>query len=632
MLKNCLLPLVISTIFISVSHAQGFAQLGTQFIEDQGNRMIATSDGGYITAGIAGSKAILYRTDCLGNLVAQLEKAFIPGPATFSDVVELADGSIVAVGWAFVTTPTDTGSQVLILKTNPMLEEIAFSTFPIQNNQAQGKSITKTPTGQLLIFGEVVGDAVDFTDLFFQRVDPITLQPTAAPVVGSNGIDLASQILPTADGNYLLSGSSFIGNVFNPDEPIQNFLRAYKVDEFGSLIWQASIPQTFLAKYGVAQSCGAVQSSVSGNFVLGGTLFGGTDAKKQDIVFILISNDGVVLDTAYSDAPENQRAHAIAENHAYPGAYALLGDGDGSPFGIPTLLYTQAYETANQIFSAPAQIDYTNPVSLRDLAEIDAGRFAFMGTVPDNPTTLSATDIIISTPEATIGVVFQNCALAATLSVQATVFQWLYEGEVIPNANQGVYFPTKPGLYQVQVLDSKGCYGVSDTFRVKAPVAAFSFISSNLTTDFTNNSSDAASYNWDFGDGGTSSQANPTHSYASNGTYTVRLIARTACGFADTLFQQIGIVSALEPSWLEQFSLTPNPTNDRFSVEMNGTPQASVSFQVTNAVGQLVQHETSGFQTGWLQKSFDLEGFPAGIYTLQIRSGNESKNVRIVKQ
>ena len=44
---------------------------------------------------------------------------------------------------------------------------------------------------------------------------------------------------------------------------------------------------------------------------------------------------------------------------------------------------------------------------------------------------------------------------------------------------------------------------------------------------FTNQSSDADTYQWDFGDGKTSSEVNPIHSYESAGTYTVTLIAST---------------------------------------------------------------------------------------------------------
>ncbi|MFC2111046.1 M4 family metallopeptidase [Bacteroidota bacterium] len=48
---------------------------------------------------------------------------------------------------------------------------------------------------------------------------------------------------------------------------------------------------------------------------------------------------------------------------------------------------------------------------------------------------------------------------------------------------------------------------------------------------FTNLSNNASSFYWDFGDNSTSTQVNPTHTYSSYGTYTVKLIADgVACG------------------------------------------------------------------------------------------------------
>jgi PKD repeat protein len=59
------------------------------------------------------------------------------------------------------------------------------------------------------------------------------------------------------------------------------------------------------------------------------------------------------------------------------------------------------------------------------------------------------------------------------------------------------------------------------------PIAAFSSNCSDLTCSFTDQSTDAdgsiASRSWDFGDGGTSTSQNPSHQYASSGTYTVVL-------------------------------------------------------------------------------------------------------------
>ncbi|MGN6312964.1 MAG: protease pro-enzyme activation domain-containing protein [Rhodanobacteraceae bacterium] len=57
------------------------------------------------------------------------------------------------------------------------------------------------------------------------------------------------------------------------------------------------------------------------------------------------------------------------------------------------------------------------------------------------------------------------------------------------------------------------------------PSANFSFTTSGLTANFTDTSTDSGgtigSHSWTFGDGGTSTAANPSHTYAAAGTYSV---------------------------------------------------------------------------------------------------------------
>jgi gliding motility-associated-like protein len=65
------------------------------------------------------------------------------------------------------------------------------------------------------------------------------------------------------------------------------------------------------------------------------------------------------------------------------------------------------------------------------------------------------------------------------------------------------------------------------------------------------------SYNWDFGDGGTSTLANPTYTYIAQGTYTVRLIITTSSGCTDTLIVPAAIRVGSKP--MADFSAVPIP-------------------------------------------------------------------------
>jgi len=68
---------------------------------------------------------------------------------------------------------------------------------------------------------------------------------------------------------------------------------------------------------------------------------------------------------------------------------------------------------------------------------------------------------------------------------------------------------------------------VTVTAPNQAPTANFTFSCSGLGCNFTSTSSDPdgsiASYSWTFGDGGTSTLQNPSHTYAAGGNYTVTL-------------------------------------------------------------------------------------------------------------
>ena len=59
------------------------------------------------------------------------------------------------------------------------------------------------------------------------------------------------------------------------------------------------------------------------------------------------------------------------------------------------------------------------------------------------------------------------------------------------------------------------------------PVADFIYTTDNLSVDFSDLSRDldgeVVAWSWNFGDGSTSAEQNPSHTYAEAGTYTVSL-------------------------------------------------------------------------------------------------------------
>ena len=83
-------------------------------------------------------------------------------------------------------------------------------------------------------------------------------------------------------------------------------------------------------------------------------------------------------------------------------------------------------------------------------------------------------------------------------------------------------------LAMAGVLVFAGC---SDD-DVPAPTASFTFEVDGLTVTFTSTTTDATGYSWNFGDGNSSTEQNPTHTYAEAGDYDVVLTVSNETGDA----------------------------------------------------------------------------------------------------
>lgn len=99
----------------------------------------------------------------------------------------------------------------------------------------------------------------------------------------------------------------------------------------------------------------------------------------------------------------------------------------------------------------------------------------------------------------------------------------------IQNDGAGVFTDLAPGSYTADVSDGEGCtasidFVIGNDGAITAP--SINTNVSGLTVDFSFDTSiltDVNSILWDFGDGTTSTDTLPSHTYAAEGTYTVTL-------------------------------------------------------------------------------------------------------------
>jgi len=164
---------------------------------------------------------------------------------------------------------------------------------------------------------------------------------------------------------------------------------------------------------------------------------------------------------------------------------------------------------------------------------------------------------------------------------------------------------------------------------INNPSANFSESISGNTATFTNSSSSINStlnYSWDFGDGNTSSVQNPSHTYATNGTYTVTLIASN-CIFSDTITNTIQIgTNSMEENTNTNFEFYPNPTTNQITI--------NVEKQLLGSVYTIYDYTGKSILSGKIlleQSVIDLEYLSKGVYFLSIGE-NLERTVKVIKE
>lgn len=226
---------------------------------------------------------------------------------------------------------------------------------------------------------------------------------------------------------------------------------------------------------------------------------------------------------------------------------------------------------------------------------------------------------------------------AASGGTGAFNYQW--------SPSTGLSSPTDPNpsvtpsvttTYTLSVTDQRNC-SASDDITVTlgaAPTAAFSSTINSLSVAFSNLSTGASAYLWDFGDGATSTFANPSHTYPTFGSYNVCLIASSGPGCADTLCQAVDLLVGVKPSMdVDRVELYPNPFSQQAQLNFFLKNAASVQLEAFDLTGKrlaVLRNEDMGAGQQAIQIHTGDHGLPTGAYLLRLTVNGVSMSIRAV--
>ncbi len=220
-----------------------------------------------------------------------------------------------------------------------------------------------------------------------------------------------------------------------------------------------------------------------------------------------------------------------------------------------------------------------------------------------------------------------------------TSWSWVFSGPenlTSNDQNPSITFNTS-GTYNVSLVVVNGAGNNSlqeNNYITVLPEseAGFSYDGDNGVFDFTNssNTSGNTTYTWDFGDGNSSNDMNPTHTYSATGNYTVTLTISDDCGtdvFTQTV--EVILVGVEDIASVNAWSILPNPNNGQFAIKLEGYLNDELQIEVMDLLGRNVQ--SISVPQGQQVVGFDLDHLPRGTYLVRLsdQNGQDVKKVVI---
>jgi gliding motility-associated-like protein len=174
------------------------------------------------------------------------------------------------------------------------------------------------------------------------------------------------------------------------------------------------------------------------------------------------------------------------------------------------------------------------------------------------------------------------------------------------------------------VSDDFNCEIQDNVILNTAPIADFSleeyeFSLSNTPVEFTDLSIDdnISSWLWNFGDGSSSNEQNPSYLYSNPGTYYVTLTIIDENNCEDTITKEVKILQDFYSYTPNIFTPNDDGTNDTFTPSLLNIDMNTYNLLVYDRWGNQL-FESDDYNKGWDGKLKDGRLMPPDVYSYKI--------------
>jgi len=255
-----------------------------------------------------------------------------------------------------------------------------------------------------------------------------------------------------------------------------------------------------------------------------------------------------------------------------------------------------------------------NVANVSNLLQTNDGGYIYSGQIPNLLVGNNPYIGIIKTDKYGNSGCFERDTMANTYPI--TVYDSVF---TLQSYNEGFQSPSSTTEFFSSMQSYTHCFC--------SVTGGFTFTANGDTLEFTNTTTGASSYTWNFGDSNTSTDFSPTHVYDTSGTYNISLVVQDGICI-DTVYATITIVGVKEEINPLNFSVYPNPSFSS-NVQFTTTEQGTYQLKITDLTGKLIDNIAF---TG-KKYTYQSKHLSTGLYFYEITNENKvSSRGKLVKR